>query len=338
MDFAKDTGVFFKIYLVYTTLIFFKITPPIIRGVVMKKNLFTALALIFLLTTLMGCATTKPTPIASSLMEAAVQGKTDTVALLLKQGADIEEKTSIQQTPLIMAALAGQTPTVKILTDNGAALEARDKFGRTPLMCALLGGNAETVQTLLDRGADINAKDYSVATPYFIASQTVYFSQTRPVLESRSHLKVNTFDLPPEEFQKKWSETLRIVFKDFDVTWNKPAPDNKRPFYRAKAGDTMSLMMGEYQGKAYWASVAPVLSRETPYLVFVFYVDSLIALTNPGLSVEEREKIVYHLKLTNENHDFSQRMNHVMVNGIVYSIEVQMREGTPLYFCAFPQQ
>jgi hypothetical protein len=300
----------------------------------MKKYLLV----IFLLTSIMGCATAKPTPVLSSLMDAAVQGKTDTVALLLKQGADIEEKTSAQQTPLMMSALAGQTPSVKVLIDNGAALEARDKFGRTPLMCALLGGNAETVQTLLDRGADINAKDYSVATPYFIASQTVYFFQTRAVLESNQQLKVNTFDLTPEEFQTKWSETLRIVFKDFDVTWDKPSPDNKRPFYRAKAGEMMALMMGEHQGKAYWASVAPILTREAPYIVFLFYIDSLIALTNPDLSVDEREKIISHLKLTDENPDFSQRMNHVMVNGIVYSIEVQMREGTPFYFCAFPQQ
>ena len=300
----------------------------------MKQYLFA----IFLLTALMGCTTAKPTPVISSLMDAAVQGKTDTVALLLKQGADIEEKTSVQQTPLMMAALAGQTPTVKVLIDNGAALEVRDEFGRTPLMCALLGGNPETVQTLLDRGADINAKDYSLATPYFIASQTFYFSRTRAVLESNQHLKVNTFDLTPEEFQKKWSETLRIVFKNFDATWDKPSPGNKRPFYRAKPGDMIALMMGEYQGKAYWAAVAPILNREAPYIVFLFYIDSLIALTNPGLSVDEREKIISHLKLTDKNPDFSQRMNHVMVNGIVYSIEVQMREGTSLYFCAFPQQ
>jgi len=300
----------------------------------MKK----CLLVIFLLSTLMGCATAKPTPVISSLMDAAARGRTDTVVLLLKQGADIEEKTSAQQTPLMMAALAGQTPTVKVLIDNGAALEARDKFGRTPLMCALLGGNAGTVQTLLARGADINAKDYSAATPYFIASQTVYFSQTRAVLESNQQLKVNTFDLTPEEFQKKWSETLQVVFKDFEVTWGKPSPDNKRSFYRAKAGDMMVLMMGGYQGKASWASVAPILNREAPYIVFLFYIDSLIALTNPDLSVDGRERIISHLKLTDENPDFSQRMKHVVVNGIVYSIEVQMREGTSLYFCAFPQQ
>ena len=300
----------------------------------MKK----CLLVIFLLSTLMGCATAKPTPVISSLMDAAARGRTDTVVLLLKQGADIEEKTSAQQTPLMMAALAGQTPTVKVLIDNGAALEARDKFGRTPLMCALLGGNAGTVRTLLARGADINAKDYSAATPYFIASQTVYFSQTRAVLESNQQLKVNTFDLTPEEFQKKWSETLQVVFKDFEVTWGKPSPDNKRSFYRAKAGDMMVLMMGGYQGKASWASVAPILNREAPYIVFLFYIDSLIALTNPDLSVDGRERIISHLKLTDENPDFSQRMKHVVVNGIVYSIEVQMREGTSLYFCAFPQQ
>ena len=51
----------------------------------MKKYLLV----IFLFITFLGCATTKPTPVISSLMDAAVQGKTDTVALLLKQGADV---------------------------------------------------------------------------------------------------------------------------------------------------------------------------------------------------------------------------------------------------------
>ena len=300
----------------------------------MKKYLLV----IFLLLVIMGCATAKSTPKIISLPEAAAKGQTDTVALLLKQGADIEEKTSARQTPLMMAALAGQTTTVSMLLDKEAALEARDKFGRTPLMCAVIGGNPETVQALLVRGADINAKDYSGATPYFIASQTVFFSKTRPVLENCPNLNITVFDETPEELKKKWSETLQIVFKDFEATWNEPSPDSQRPFYRAKTPEMISLMMGECQGKAYWASVAPIPVREAPYGVFILYVDSLIAATSPGLTIEEREKIVFQLKLTTEKPDFSQRINHILVNGIVYSIEVQMREGTPLYFCAFPQQ
>ena len=307
----------------------------------MKKHLLITLMSIFLATAVMGCASSRsstPRPLISSLMDAAVQGKTDTALSLIKGGADIEERTSIQQTPLMMAALAGHEPTVRALLNSGANIEARDKFGRTPLMCALLGGDPAIVQALIDRGANINAKDYSAATPYFIASQTIYFFQTRTVLDNNKQLRVRTFDLTTEEFQKKWGETLQAAFKDYEVIWDKPSPANNRPFYRTRAGDFMALMMGDYQGRAYWASVAPVLSREAPYIVFLFYIDSLIALTNPGLSIDERERIISHLKLTDKNPDFSQRMNHVMVNGIVYSIEVHMREGAPLYFCAFPQQ
>lgn len=304
----------------------------------MKKKLLTPLVSIFLLTIVMGCATSKPVALMSPLIDAAIRGKTDTVALLLKQGADIEEKTSLQQTPLLLAALTGQTSTIEVLLNNGAALEARDQLGRTPLMYSLLGGNPKTVQALLDRGADINAKDNYEGTPYFIASQTINFFQTRALLENNKHLSIRTFDLSTEEFQKKWTEKLNEIAPDSEFTWEKPSPPHKRPFYRAKAGDLMALMMGEYQNKAYWASVSPVLTRAAPYLLFLFHVDTLIALTNPGISLEEKEKIISDLKLTDKNPDFSQRMDFVMVNGIVYLIEINMRKGTPLYFCAFPRQ
>jgi len=299
----------------------------------MKKYL----SVIFLLTIIMGCATAKQTPVISSLTDAAARGKTDTVALLLKQGADIEEKTSVEQTPLMLASLTGKTSTVEVLLNNGAALEARDKFGRTPLMYAVLGGNTETVRTLLDRGADINAKDNVEGTPYFIASQTIYFFQTRAVLENNQHLKVKTFDFSTEEFQKKWIEKLKEPAPDSEFNWEKPSAPDKRPFYRTKAGDLMALMMGEYKDKAYWAAVSPVLTREAPYILFLFHVDNLIALTNPGISFEEKEKIMSDLKLTGKYPDFSQRIDFVVARGIVYLIEVSMREGTPLYFCAFPR-
>jgi hypothetical protein len=70
------------------------------------------------------------------------------------------------------------------------------------------------------------------------------------VREKNSGIKLVTFDRTPEELQKKWTETLRIVFKDFESTWDKPSPEGKRPVYRMKTRDMMSLMMGEYQGRA----------------------------------------------------------------------------------------
>ena len=87
------------------------------------------------------------------LIEAAENGHTDTVALLLDRGADVHADDDYA---LHWAALKGRTETVALLLDRGANVHAYDD---SALRWAVLNGHTDTVALLLDRGADVRADD-----------------------------------------------------------------------------------------------------------------------------------------------------------------------------------
>jgi ankyrin repeat protein len=78
------------------------------------------------------------------------------VAFLLENGANINDRDTIDQTPLIIAAFNGCTDIVRILLDAGANIEHRNDQGENALISATQEGNIDTVKLLLEHGADIN--------------------------------------------------------------------------------------------------------------------------------------------------------------------------------------
>lgn len=82
----------------------------------------------------------------------------DTVAALLKAGADVNARCCDGRTP--MHALAEALPAaaarlVRVLVDAGGTIDARSHVGETPLMLAVK--NADMVAALIAAGADVNA-------------------------------------------------------------------------------------------------------------------------------------------------------------------------------------
>ena len=66
----------------------------------------------------------------------------------------------------LMKALIHKDTNVAIdMIDNGADVNYRNKLGETPLMAAALNGNAMIVEMLLEQGADVNAADAQGNTP-----------------------------------------------------------------------------------------------------------------------------------------------------------------------------
>lgn len=78
------------------------------------------------------------------------------VAFLLENGANINDRDTIDQTPLIIAAFNGCTDIVRMLLDAGANIEHKNDQGENALISAAQEGNINVVKVLLDSGADVN--------------------------------------------------------------------------------------------------------------------------------------------------------------------------------------
>ena len=98
-----------------------------------------------------------------ALSQAAFNGHTKIVELLLDHGADIHaEGEEGPDTALQFAAMRGHTDTVRLLLDRGAEIHSVDGFDEPEgaLLDACEYGHADTVALLLDYGADIHTTDY----------------------------------------------------------------------------------------------------------------------------------------------------------------------------------
>ena len=78
------------------------------------------------------------------------------VVFLLENGANINIRDTIDQTPLIIAAFNGCRDIVKMLLDAGANIEHKNDQGENALISAVQEGHIDTVKLLLDAGADVN--------------------------------------------------------------------------------------------------------------------------------------------------------------------------------------
>jgi ankyrin repeat protein len=104
---------------------------------------------------------------ASPLMSAVVFGDADTIKLLAKAGAKVDERDPDQMTLLHWAVVGNHADGAKALIAAGANPNAVDKNGYTPLhyASAIDFGNSDTVKMLLSSGADrsIKTKDGKTA-------------------------------------------------------------------------------------------------------------------------------------------------------------------------------
>ncbi len=90
------------------------------------------------------------------LGEAAGDGCTASVRLLLAVGAEVNAATDYGNTALFDAVSSGSSDSVKLLIDAGATIDHRSQFGGTPLLFAISRGYSLVVTQLLKAGADPN--------------------------------------------------------------------------------------------------------------------------------------------------------------------------------------
>ncbi|NWI95728.1 ASB3 protein, partial [Pitta sordida] len=135
----------------------------------------------------------------------ASHGSLECLRVLLEAGADFNEVTTDDTTPLFLAvenkhpevvkfliqhganvegphcwsgwnslhqaSFQGSTEIMKILLEKGANKNGRDDFGITPLFVAAQYGQLESLRLLVSHGADINSQAKDRATPLLLAAQ-----------------------------------------------------------------------------------------------------------------------------------------------------------------------
>jgi len=74
---------------------------------------------------------------------------------------------------LLQAARRGSEATVRTLLDQGAAVDSRNRLGDTPLNIAAKNGHTHLGLYLIERGADVNQKDLAGVTPLMSAAYNV---------------------------------------------------------------------------------------------------------------------------------------------------------------------
>jgi hypothetical protein len=87
------------------------------------------------------------------LIWASSRGHTETVRLLLEEGADVNVQANDGQTALMRAADYGHVEVVTLLSNSGADVNVQSKNGITALRLATLKGHTQIIQLLKKAGA-----------------------------------------------------------------------------------------------------------------------------------------------------------------------------------------
>src|ERR1700674_50005 len=95
----------------------------------------------------------------SELLAAVRRNNPAAVTALLDQGAAINSRNRLGDSPLLIAAKGGNTPLALLLVERGADVNQRNLAGVSPLMAAAFEGNAELARSLLAKGADTGPAD-----------------------------------------------------------------------------------------------------------------------------------------------------------------------------------
>jgi len=88
---------------------------------------------------------------------AAGKGHRELVALLIAEGAEVNQWDASGATPLTQAIVGGHLPTAEVLLKKGAKVDIKNRRGVTLLYEASLRGKDDVVSLLLKYGADVNS-------------------------------------------------------------------------------------------------------------------------------------------------------------------------------------
>ena len=109
----------------------------------------------------------------TALHHAVDNDQTEAIELLLRKGATVNAVDEEGETALHNAAYCGQTEILELLLENDANIEVKSKNGMTALLFAAQQGQIEAARLLLDNSADIHAENNKGEPALSLAGKSV---------------------------------------------------------------------------------------------------------------------------------------------------------------------
>ena len=116
--------------------------------------------------------------------------RADMVKTLLQRGANYDEKTKMNQTPLLLATENGFLEAAKILIEKGAKVNVQDNRKFTPLHNALFFDNEEFIKFLIDQNASINVSSVNGTFPIHVASSNGHAKIVKLLIDHGADIEV----------------------------------------------------------------------------------------------------------------------------------------------------
>ncbi len=107
---------------------------------------------------------------SSLLLNAALKGKGNLIAISVEHGADINTTNEAGKTAMMLAAESGYKDIVKYLIEMEAEIDLQDKQGYTALSLAVRSGSTEIVSLLINAGSNIQIQSNYGNTPLILAA------------------------------------------------------------------------------------------------------------------------------------------------------------------------
>ncbi|MBU4269589.1 ankyrin repeat domain-containing protein [Candidatus Dependentiae bacterium] len=149
------------------------------------KNIKKILLFLFIISNI--CSASKFT---KELFDAADKGNTEALKVLIKNGADVNEKLSNGITPIMLASRNNHEKTVRALAESGAVLDAQDQTGKTALMYAASNGLTNIIQLLIEKKANLEIKDNEEQTALFRAIKYGFKDATKVLAENKANINI----------------------------------------------------------------------------------------------------------------------------------------------------
>ncbi|CAL1527425.1 unnamed protein product, partial [Lymnaea stagnalis] len=129
-----------------------------------------------------------------TLYDASEKGQKDIVELLIKNQANVNEKTTLGYTALYVASQNGHKDIVKFLIKNQANVNEKTKTGSTALYIASQNGHKDIVEFLIKNQANVNEKTTGGYTALYVASHNGHKDIVELLIKNQANVNKKATD------------------------------------------------------------------------------------------------------------------------------------------------